>query len=135
VCIRVREVISFSYILYGMLFSLFFFVGERGSECISVMWYCVLLICVLYGGLKKVSSCVCSGRFSLDVSFNIRLLPYKEQTGTFICPLFSVVGLKTIFLCTSFILLVKAVWVKRCFVVYNQDIIHISCVIYYLFCF
>jgi hypothetical protein len=112
--------------------SLCFCVGESGSERISVMWYCVLLICVVYGGLKKVSSCVCSGRFYIDVSFNIRFLPYKEQTGTFICPLFSVIGLKTIFLCTSFILLVKAVWVKRCFVVYNQDIIHISCVIYYV---
>jgi hypothetical protein len=65
--------------------SVCFCVGESGSERISVMWYCVLLICVLYGGLKKVSSCVCSGRISIDVSFNVRFLPYKEQTGTFIC--------------------------------------------------
>jgi hypothetical protein len=81
VCVCVKGNIL-ALIIYCMLCcSVSFFVGERGSECISVMWYCVLLICVLYEGLKKISSCVCSGRISIDVSFNIRFLPYKEQTG------------------------------------------------------
>jgi hypothetical protein len=60
--------------------SLCFCVGEKGSECISVMWYCMLLICIMYNDLEKVNRCVCSGRFSIDVSFDIRFLPYKEQT-------------------------------------------------------
>jgi hypothetical protein len=86
----------------------------------------------MYDDLEKVNSCVCSGRFSMDVSFNIRFLPYKQQTRKIICLSLSLIGLKRIFLCTSFILLVKAVCVKYGFVVYKQDIIHISCVIYYL---